>query len=57
MGLALLPGAVLGFCVGSPTLVFFGFGLLVWAAALAVLFSGHFLAGRAHRRALREERW
>lgn len=53
----LLPGALLGFCVGTPALLLAGFGLLIWAAALALLVLGHVRWARLERRAYGAQRW
>lgn len=53
--LLMAPGLFLGTCVGLPTLVIAGFGLLVWMVALLLLAAGGASALRVHSRALEDE--
>lgn len=55
--LGLIPGFALGFCIGTPALLLAGFGLLIWAAALALLLLGQIRWARMERRAYGAERW
>jgi predicted RNA-binding Zn-ribbon protein involved in translation (DUF1610 family) len=51
----LLPGFFTGVCIGLPTLLFMGFGLLVWVFAFFLLIVGGVLSVLLWQKAVREE--
>lgn len=55
MAALLLPGLFTGVCIGLPTLLFAGVGLIVWAVAFVMLILGGVLAIGVWRRAVSEE--
>lgn len=55
--LGTVPAVALGLCLGLPTLLLAGFGVLIWGAALLTMLVAHRRWARMERTALEQQRW
>ena len=55
--LGTVPAVLLGLCLGLPTLLLAGFGVLIWGAALLAMLVAHRRWARLERTALEQQRW